>query len=153
MRLIPLLIEADIPEAEIGAQVHHFAPQGQETGDHAHGGLVGHRGEDHLGRGRDLFRGRVRHEGQVHDAGQGRENLGEGPARIFQGGQGRQLAARMPRQQAHQLQPGITGSPDDCDVDFGHGLDGIFGGGQGFRRPSPPPDPLPNPLRGLGEGV
>ncbi len=123
MLLIPLLIETDIPEAEIGAQVHHFAPLGQKRGDHAHGGLVGHRGEDHFGRGRDLLRGGVLAEGQIDDAGQGRKDLGKGPAGIFQGGQGRQLAARMPHQQAHQLQPGIPGSPDDCNFDLVHGIE------------------------------
>ena len=67
------------------------------------------------------LRGRVLAEGQVDDAGQGRKDLGKGAARIFQGGQGRQLAARMPHQKAHQLQPGITGGPDDGNFDLVHG--------------------------------
>ena len=68
------------------------------------------------------LRGRVLAEGQVDQAGQGRKDLGKGAARIFQGGQGRQLAARMPRQKAHQLQPGITGGADDGNFDLVHGV-------------------------------
>ena len=63
---------------------------------------------------------RVLAEGQVDQAGQGRKDLGKGAAGIFQRGKGRQLAARMPHQKAHQLQPGVTGSADNGNFDLVH---------------------------------
>jgi hypothetical protein len=38
----------------------------------------------------------------------------------------------MPHQEAHQLKPGVTGSPDDCNFDLVHHWD------QSFRSPFSP---------------
>ena len=72
------------------------------------------------------LRGRVLEEGNIDYTGQGRKDLGKGAARIFQGGQGRQLAARMPHQEPHQLKPGVTGGADNCHVDLVHHWDQPF---------------------------
>ena len=108
MGLIPLLVNRPVPEAEIGAQVHHPHPGRQKGRHHLHGGLVGHRQEDHLGLGH-VFRPGV-DEGKIDDAGQGRKDL-QGTALVFPGGEGHQFAAGVPGQKAHEFQPGVPGGP------------------------------------------
>ena len=95
--LVPGFIDGRVPEPEIGAQVHHPAVGGQQGRHHFHGGLVGDAGKHEIGPGPDGL-GVRDFKGQVADAGQGRKDPVKGLSRPLPGGQGRELAARMPHQ-------------------------------------------------------
>ena len=121
-----LFVEREVAETEVGGQVEHPLPGGDERRGVFGGDAVrqGQEPDVHVGLRAFLGRGGGEDQRRIDDAPEPRDLLGHGLPGQGPGTDRGELDPRVAGQDADELLPGVPGGADDADLGqvLGHGL-------------------------------
>lgn len=120
---IPLAVDVDVLEPEVGAEVDDFEAVGEgEVADNLLRRRVREAAEDDVARGVPVGDGVVRDEGREARLGEAelREDVAHGVPRVaLRGRESRYRGARVRRQEAYELDACVARGAEDADADGG----------------------------------